>query len=363
MARLALATVCCVLAAGTVAQAQVTNVTGTSTSTVSLDGTFKFTAPGTESQGKNNGSSFASSFASDPATVSFESGNSSVGVMVTSTSTSSVDITIMNGGAQAVAPTLESQITPAGLGMYLADRSGGCGGDLFAGCPQTTGGQTFADLTSPTTTVGALVSAAAFDFNVTAGGTQVYDFQGIETLTVGADGNLVVNDLVLSAPNVLQGLVKLQPGGAGSALGYAWDASNVLIGLGGDLAPGASEDVVYTSTVTTLSRTACTSSDADVCLVAYSAFGDPIGRGGGITHARRFGGDGLDGDFGQPDDSSITGVTFSTETFAAPTFKDGVLVFLPLGAVVPEPATWMSLILGFGLLGAALRRRRVLSYT
>ncbi len=359
MARLALAVTWCVLAAGTAAEAQVTNVTGTSTSTVSLDGTFNFTAPGTKSQGKNNGSSFASSFASNPATISFESGNSSVGVNVTSTSTSSVDITIKNGGSMAVAPTLESQITPAGLGMYLADRSGGCGGNLFSGCPQTKGGQTFADLTSPTTTAGTVVSAAEFDFNVTAGGTQVYDFKGLETLTVDSGGNLVVNDLVLSAPNVLQGLVKLQPGGPGSALGYAWNASNVLIGLGSDLAPGASEDVIYTSTVTTLSHTACTA-DPNVCLVAYSAFGDPIGRGGGVTHARRLG-EGLDG---LPTAPGIGRVQFSRDVFAAPTFDDGVLKFdFIKTTAIPEPKTWMSLILGFGILGAALRRRRVLSYT
>jgi hypothetical protein len=39
-------------------------------------------------------------------------------------------------------------------------------------------------------------------------------------------------------------------------------------------------------------------------------------------------------------------------------FNTGVLSFNG----VPEPKTWMSMILGFGLLGAALRRRRVLSY-
>lgn len=33
------------------------------------------------------------------------------------------------------------------------------------------------------------------------------------------------------------------------------------------------------------------------------------------------------------------------------------------GGAVPEPATWVSLIFGFGMLGAALRRRRVLSYS
>lgn len=360
MTRLVFAIACCALA-GTAAEAQVTNVTGTSTSSVALDGTFNFTAPGMKSQG-DNGSAFASAFSSTPTEITFESGNSSSGGRVTSTSTSSVDITIKNGGSTAVAPVLESQITPAGLGFYLGDRSGGCGGDIFAGCPQTTGGQTFADLVSSTTTVGAIVAAAEFDFNVTAGNVQVYDFTGIETLTVGTNGELVANDLVLSAPNVLQGLVKLQPGGQDSALGYDWNASTVAIGLGPELAPGDSRDVVYSSTVTTLSLTDCTSSDSDVCLVTYSAFGDPIGRGGGISTSivRR---QGLGFNLDDSPESGITGVTFGPDTFAAPTFENGVLKFAPFGASVPEPKTWMSLILGFSFIGAALRRRRILSYT
>ena len=32
---------------------------------------------------------------------------------------------------------------------------------------------------------------------------------------------------------------------------------------------------------------------------------------------------------------------------------------ISVGGAVPEPATWVSLIAGFGLLGMALRRRRV----
>ncbi|MBY9061427.1 PEPxxWA-CTERM sorting domain-containing protein [Sphingomonas yunnanensis] len=32
--------------------------------------------------------------------------------------------------------------------------------------------------------------------------------------------------------------------------------------------------------------------------------------------------------------------------------------YTPFGAAVPEPSTWAMMVLGFGLAGAAIRRRR-----
>src|SRR5471032_71353 len=74
MHRLGLALTFGILVAGTAAQAQVTDVTGTSHASVSLDGTQQFDAPGTFSQGKN-GSTVSPSFdLSNPASISFDSG-------------------------------------------------------------------------------------------------------------------------------------------------------------------------------------------------------------------------------------------------------------------------------------------------
>jgi len=375
MARLALATVWCVLAAGTAAQAQVTNVMGTSTTQVQLDSLFTSmgNGPGIFSQG--GGAAYYSSFSSGPSAISFESGNASLrgDNPVRSTSTSSVDITIKNSGSSSVNATMQSQITAAGLGLYLADTSpdiagacggsslfSGSGGDPFGGCGQTNGGQTFADLPISRGREGAL-AGAEFAFTVTVGGATVYDFTGEETLSVNpATGQLAVNPLVLSDDSVLQGLTHIRPGMPGSADGYTWNASEVNIALGA-LAAGASEDVVYTATVTTFSDVNCVTSDPSVCLVPYAAFGDPIGRGGGTTNvAPRFG-LGLDA---SPLADATGPISFvddwGPQTFQTPTFdfQDGVLSFNS----VPEPKTWMILILGFGLLGAALRRRRVLSY-
>jgi hypothetical protein len=263
-----------------------------------------------------------------------------------------------------------SQITGASLGVYLAKTGGACGGsglfaggDPYGGCGQTTGGQTIAGLTSETRR--GPVAEAEFEFSVTADGVQVYDFTGVETVTniVGAIG-LQVNPLAMTlngnpvSSGVLTDLMHLQPGAPGSADGYMWGDSNLDISLGGLLAAGASRDIVYTATVTTFSNVNCATSDPTVCLVPYAAFGDPIGKGGGTNGAFQ--------SFARTTDSGTDGIEYvdnwGPQTFATPTFSGGVLSFLPAGGV-PEPKTWMSLILGFGLLGATLRRRRVLSYT
>lgn len=317
------------------------------------------------------GAAYDSTFStSDPKLIKFESGNASIGTGVTSVSSSSVDITIKNGGSASVNPVLQSQITAAGLGFYLAKTGGPCGGsgifpggDGFGGCGQTTGPLTFSDLPRGPRQ-GDLLATAAFEFSVTADGTSVYDFRGVETLTEG-DGFPIVDALIMTlngapvAGGVLQNLTHNTPGSPGSADGYMWDASNVNIALGSALAAGATRDVVYTATVTTLSVEGCTAADPTVCLVPYAAFGDPIGKGGGITNARRFG-SGLDGG---PVADPATGISFvdnwGPQRFATPTFDNGILSFNS----VPEPGTWAMLILGSGLVGAALRRRRVLSYT
>ena len=60
--------------------------------------------------------------------------------------------------------------------------------------------------------------------------------------------------------------------------------------------------------------------------------------------------------------------TFSVQVDAEHTYLTGttqvvdpVLLTRSLDGAVPEPASWALMILGFGLTGAALRRRRIVA--
>ena len=52
---------------------------------------------------------------------------------------------------------------------------------------------------------------------------------------------------------------------------------------------------------------------------------------------------------------------FSPGTFTFGGFSRGTLTVSRAVAAVPEPATWAMLILGFGLIGGAMRRRRTMN--
>ena len=87
--------------------------------------------------------------------------------------------------------------------------------------------------------------------------------------------------------------------------------------------------------------------------MAFAGFGDPVGRGGGVEEefAASFGDvtpfdNGVDGDHA----FVIGGLNFKPVT---------INVFHG----IPEPSTWAVMITGFGLAGAALRRRRRVAYT
>ncbi len=80
---------------------------------------------------------------------------------------------------------------------------------------------------------------------------------------------------------------------------------------------------------------------------------------------------------GQIKSDNLDGVTFSSTGFQSDltqylngdggnnlivTYSDVKWSISPIGAALPEPATWMMMILGFGAVGYAVRRKTVLRY-
>ena len=343
MGRFGFAIACCVLLAGTSAHAQLVDGSGTAASSVSAppvtvnapagDGIFTF---------NGSGGSFESTVVVNTDSITFDSGNASSGPSATTTSSTNVSVTVTNNTGHALSVTsVHSEIIPAGLGFYLQDTTlPPAGNNIYLGYPQSLSGLSFADVS---TSVGAgnPFAFADFNFQITSGDTTLYSLTGSLALSFDGQGNLVVTNNLAAAEAALAGFVTAWD--TPSSLAYAWDTTPVDLDLGWTLGEGQSQSLNYTTSVTSFTRAPCL--DKVTCLVAYSGFGDPVGRGGGIESFASL--------------RSLAAVDAPPEFIQKIVFNPVTVPFSFTFGVVPEPGTWMTMVLGFGLLGAALRRRRV----
>ena len=304
-----------------------------------------------------SGGAYASTSRLDPDGIEFQNGNASGGLFASMSSYTSVDITFKNDGSQAVVPTLHSSIVPAGFGLFVdkpcLNDVAACGpGHDLLGTTRNLKQFTPGSFPSPSDAI----AGASFDFRISSGGVVMYDLTGSISLVRDAltGTNIIVTDFD-AAQLALSGFRLTAPIGDSGEFGVAWDATNITVAFpdGTPLAPGESATLTYESTVQTYSHTPCFQGNIAACLVAYSSFGDPVGRGGGIRPT-------LDA---LSESSSVvaldspvgSGLSFGSFTFQLPQFKDGVLDY-PMIPQVVEPASWMMLIAGFGLVGFTLRR-------
>lgn len=285
--------------------------------------------------------------------IAFESGVAVSGGFAQSTSYSGVDITIFNGSEDLLdIDTFGSTIIPAGMGFYLQDRDGAAtDNNIFTGFGQTSSGLTFEDLVS--TDESGLLAYSDFEFSVVSNDVTLYSLSGYMTLSYDYYDGLQRN-FWISQPGALDGFVTAYDNPF--AWAFAWDSTHIVLPLNALIESGQSQTIQYRTSVTSRTRAECITSIT--CLVAYSGFGDPIGRGGGadFDEART----GLRGSMQMSSfgggENPITGIVFDPREITPFEFNNG-------GGAVPEPATWAMMIMGFGLLGAALRRRGALSYS
>ena len=333
------------------AQAQTIGATGVASGSISQDAVnIPVTPPtGYWVGAGGEGGSVEAIVTIKPNTVSFESGVAVSGGFASSTSYSGVDITLFNNTDGLVSiEEFGSTIIPAGMGFYLRDRTGGAqGNNIFTGYGQTNSGLTFEDLVTDQG-VDEPFAFSDFEFSVVSNEVTLYSLSGYASLSFDLYGN-VQRDFWLSDFDALDWEAAYDNP---FAYAFAWDAEHIVLPLNALIETGQSQVIEYRTRVTSYTRADCI--DPTTCLVAYSGFGDPIGRGGGASFAAaRFGGDVSSFDIGE---KPITGIVFDPQEFVP-------FEFIKDGGAVPEPATWMTLILGFTLLGAALRRRRVLTYS
>lgn len=354
MVRLSFAVACCALVVGTAAQAQVT-VADSAASTVFNDQTYLGEGHQT-SFGQNT--SYSSLVTDNGKSVSFTSGNTVLGQFAGSTSFSDVTFRVTNNSDLAQVAQLSSEITAASMGFYVADGRGGaqgCGSNPAA-CSQVGSlaaqglgpalHDTFNSFSVGGNGTDGTLARASFDFNVRSGDEQLLHLGG--TMYLNSDG-VFVDEGLQSAFGFLNATNE-SLGNANSGDVTSWGAKDIGPFALGLLEGGAFADVTYNITVSSQVNVGCLNDGA--CLVAFSAFGDPVGRGGGVSSVDSASFRAFAQSFGLGP-QFITGLDFQdTPLTATATFGS-----------VPEPATWTMMIAGFGLLGAALRRRRVLAYT
>ena len=340
MRRLCLAIASAFLLAGTAAQAQLIDGSGVASSSVTAGALPPIqVGPGAGFVLFNgNGGSFESTVVVNSDSITFDSGVGTSGPLSLTESSTSVDVTLTNiTGSPLSVDSVHSEIVPAGLGFYLQDRTNDpIDGNIYLGFPQSLSGLTFADLPTDVP-VGSPFASADFDFQITSGDTTLYSLSGSLSLSFNALGEVVVTNNLADAQAALDGFVTAYD--MPSALAYAWDPTPVDLDLGWILAPGESQALNYLTHVSSFTRADCI--DEVTCLVGYSGFGDPVGRGGGIQSFARV--------------AAIDAFV----PISRIQFNEVTVPFSFTITPIPEPSTWISLVAGFGLLGAALRRRRL----
>jgi hypothetical protein len=288
-----------------------------------------------------------------PTEASFQSGVAVSGRAASAQSNSGVDAFIANAAdAPVTIASITSTIIPAGLGFYVQDRRGTpTDGNVFTGFGQSTNNP-FTQFYAPGL-AGQTIATAGFTFDIYANSLDtipIYSLSGLLTLGFDTAGNVVQGGDIQIAGASLDGFT--QEVNTPYALGYNWGATDITLPLNTILAGGDTANLYYRASSFASTNVGCLS-NALSCIVAYSGFGDPIGRGGGVEAASfmfsQF------SFFAAPPPPLITGIQFDPQQI--------VPFQLTLAGGAPEPATWLSMILGFGLIGAALRRRAEVAYS
>lgn len=349
------------ISAGSAAQAQVTGVITHSSATVGFrpsPGNNGITIFNGEQLAGTLGSNAFGSGGSYSATsqlaqnfVEFENGNATGGSLAHITSITTVDITFRNDGETAVVPTLHSTITAAGMGIFNGSE---CLNNITSCTASANFPGAFRDFQSFGESNENKIAGAGFSFRILAGGKVIYELGGRVALVYDGltDQNVVISDFG-DASTRLNNFRLVSDPASQREYSFAWDQTDFEVGFppGTLLLPGESSTLTYETVVTSFTETDCYTLLTGACMVAYSSFGDPIGRGGSVKPQAR------------PALSALAAVDlpesdpigFNAFKFDYPTYKDGILTF-KLASAVPEPQTWAMMIAGFGLTGLMIRR-------
>jgi hypothetical protein len=325
-------------------------------------GPFSYADP---NSGDRSGGSFASDTVVGATTIDFQNGSASTGTGISTHGSTTVAITLTNHGAGDVAPVFNSQIVAAGLGFYVANETCGsslltayCGPDALI--PGATGSVPSFKQVAAAAPASTTLATTKVDFNVLLNGVSIYDLTADATLATSASGALQFTSDFAQVGSVLTNFRRQYTSDTAFIDSYQWDSTDISLALP-TLAAGATDVVDYVTTVTTTSNAGCVVNPEVGCLVSYAAFGDPLGASNGI-HPNLAAPRSLA--FPLTGSGSSGGLTFGTYQLAKPPAESqngdiGLMLTAPIATgPVPESATWLLMLCGFGVTGLTLRRRR-----
>lgn len=306
-------------------------------------GVLNFSAEGTQIDEILGGSSIGSGISLDSMSdidgseILFKNGSGSYGDIAIGTAKTVVEIGFQNDTELAFTPVLNSQILPAGLGMYLT----GCLNDNIRVCAsRDLPDRVFEGVNSPRGGPD-IIMQSEFKFSVVSEGEELYSLSGDLRMIAGTEGSdfeIIRN--IDEASQVLNNFRQTSELDSGTQFTYDWDATDFQITFPRELLPSETTSVQYITEVSSRAFTSCTrQQDGSVCPIAYAAFGDPIGRGG-FSNPRPL--------------STIQG--FDTGLYRmATSFEDGVLTYKAIDGPgltrsVSNPSSIVLLLSGLTLL-------------
>jgi hypothetical protein len=326
----------------------------------------------------------------------FRNGIAAMGAGVSVINTTGVAITFTNTSDHVVAPVLDSTLLAAGVGVYMTaganhDTQGsGCSAGALTACgsPTATEGENlYQDGGFGLASSGS--SAARFMFDVSVGGASVYSLGGEVGLRFNDDTGKdeFYSDFNEGASGNAATILGIQGTTGDYADTFSWNDTDVAIPLNTLLDPGASVTAIYTiQTQTVIGMDAqsyigpfenLTDSEDKWTVAApivYSSFGDPVGRAGTINPSAQAL-NMLVSRSTSPNDDRITGLdtravghlTLGQDDYVEQADGTYQMVATVKGATyddpsapgaLPEPSSWALMLGGFGLVGAAVRRRK-----
>ena len=301
--------------------------------------------------------------------VYFESGSMTAGAGNSSRSITEVDIDLTADASTGPIDRLVSTVFGSTFGFFVAEFGAGdpaCAGITLPTCGVASSGAGFGQLFNQVS-VGSSIATTSIAFDVLVNGVVASSIGGSITMIASGSGQVsFVEDLGSGANSLAAVLKNFRFDGIDNyAYGYIWDDTAFTALFPNTIDVGQSGTVSYRITTETMSL-----ADARIPssngVVAYACFPDPLGRGGGNNASDMLRGVasamstiGNESDDTCDDFSNPTGRRYALEL---PTIQQGAIVFgAPPSPTVPEPATWAMLITGFGLVGAAARRRRTVA--